>query len=283
MSDALRGEQQRLEEQNLFLERLIAASPGGVLITDLDGRVGHANPAARRLLAPLLPATATGRPGGDALLGQALASLASGLLAVDAEPGPVAARGAPPACQPGHLLRPRLQPPLPAHQEVTEELRASERAAWERLVRLVAHEVNNSVGAVRSLLESFAAYSPQLADSDRADFDEALTVASTRLAHLAAFVESYAAVIRLPPPTRTSVDLGRLLERLLVLWRHLAERRQVTLAFARRDQLPSVSADPDNSTSAGQCAQERDRGQSRRRRGRGGPRRRQRPTRAGDS
>jgi signal transduction histidine kinase len=244
MSDALRGERQRLEEQNLFLERLIAASPGGVLIADLDGRISHANPAACRLLAPLLPATATGRPGSDTLLGQPLAALAGGLLAADSSRVLSLPAGRRLRVNPGTFSDRGFSRRFLLIEELTEELRASERAAWERLVRLVAHEVNNSVGAVRSLLESFAAYSPQLAATDRADFDEALTVASTRLAHLAAFVESYAAVIRLPPPTRTGVDLGRLLERLLVLWRPCAEQRQVRLAFSRRDQLPNVSADP---------------------------------------
>lgn len=43
-------------------------------------------------------------------------------------------------------------------EELTEELRQSEKAAYEKLIRMMSHEVNNSLGAVSSLLNSFLTY-----------------------------------------------------------------------------------------------------------------------------
>ena len=66
-------------------------------------------------------------------------------------------------------------------EELTEELRRSEKAAYEKLIRMMSHEVDNSVGAGRSLLESCLAYGRHLPEAERADFEEALAVVISRL------------------------------------------------------------------------------------------------------
>ena len=57
--------------------------------------------------------------------------------------------------------------------ELTEELHRSERAAYEKLIRMMSHEVGNTASAVGSLLESCLAYRDQLSPDDREDFVEA--------------------------------------------------------------------------------------------------------------
>jgi two-component system nitrogen regulation sensor histidine kinase NtrY len=85
-------------------------------------------------------------------------------------------------------------------EELTEELRRSERAAYEKVIRTLSHEVGNSIAAAPSVLESSLHYQEQIRVGDRADFEAALSVANTRLRHLNAFVRDYADVVRLPPP-----------------------------------------------------------------------------------
>src|SRR5262249_60168730 len=65
-------------------------------------------------------------------------------------------------------------------EELTEELRRSERAAYEKLIRMMSHEVNNSVPAAGWLLESCLVYREQISASDRADYEQALRVATGR-------------------------------------------------------------------------------------------------------
>jgi signal transduction histidine kinase len=94
---------------------------------------------------------------------------------------------------------------------LTQEIRAQEKQTYEQLIRLVAHEVNNSIGAVNSLLGSFRHYAPQLHPADRPDFTHALEVSIVRNTQLADFVAGYARLVRLPPPTPHPLDLHALL------------------------------------------------------------------------
>lgn len=235
MIDRLREERLRHEEQNLFLDRVLAASPAGVVTLDFEGKVAQANLAAERMLGPDLVGHAlrvTGHPLASAM--EALEPHGSHVTAVGGRRLKVSRtefydRGHPRAV---FLL-----------EELTDELRASERAAYEKLVRMVTHEVNNSVGAVGSLLDSLRHYVPQLRQEDRADFTTALTVAITRLQHLRAFIGSFAEVVHLPRPELRPVALGPLVDDILTLLRPQMESRRIACGWERKEAVPPVSAD----------------------------------------
>jgi signal transduction histidine kinase len=108
-------------------------------------------------------------------------------------------------------------------------LRLSEKAAYEKLIRIMSHEVNNSVGAVRSLLESSLRYAPQIGDSDRADYRSALSIASARIDALNRFMAAFADVVRIPPPHRTPASMADLVERVAALLRLELEDRAIEL------------------------------------------------------
>ena len=119
---------------------------------------------------------------------------------------------------------------------MTEELRLSEKAAYEKLIRMMSHEVNNSVGAVRSLLESSLRYAPQVGEADRADFTNALTIASARIDALNRFMSAFADVVRIPPPHRTHARIDQLVERVAAVLRPELEQRNIRLAFSFDDR-----------------------------------------------
>ncbi len=91
-------------------------------------------------------------------------------------------------------------------EELTEELRASEKAAYGKLIRMMSHGIYISVGAVGSLLDSFRGYADELKGEDRDDFVQAIAVAITRLENLRAFMNGFAEVVRLPEPDRRLCD-----------------------------------------------------------------------------
>jgi two-component system nitrogen regulation sensor histidine kinase NtrY len=128
-------------------------------------------------------------------------------------------------------------------EELTEELRASEKAAYGKLIRMMSHEINNSVGAVGSLLDSFRGYADQLGAEDRDDFLNATTVAINRLENLRVFMNGFAEVVRLPPPDRRPTDLGRLIDELLLLLRPELDRRRIRVEWDRSDLLPTIDLD----------------------------------------
>ncbi len=245
LSEELRRERLRLEERDLLLGKLVAASPAGVIMLDLDGRVEMVNPAAAAMLARS-GESATG------LLGRSAASLPAPFGAVA---GGLAAGGVEVVSLPGGR---RMRLTLAEFEdrgfgrrfllleEITDEIRASERSAYEKVIRLVSHEVNNSAGAIASLLESSRAIL-RVARPDElaqiADVDEALAVAGSRIRHLAAFVDGFAEVVRLPDPRLRRIDFADLARDLATLHRAEAERRSVTLELTAPTAPVPVLAD----------------------------------------
>ncbi|HEY9422124.1 MAG TPA: HAMP domain-containing protein, partial [Thermoanaerobaculia bacterium] len=142
MIDRLREERLKLQEQHYLLDRILNASPAGIVTLDFDGKVSSMNPAAAELSADIGAALTAIPVGGSEVL-----ALQGGrrLKATRAE---FFDQGFPRS----FLLL----------EELTEELRASEKAAYGKLIRMMSHEINNSVGAVGSLLDSFRGYADQL-------------------------------------------------------------------------------------------------------------------------
>lgn len=231
MSERLRDERLRLQEQNYFLDRLLAASPAGVLTLDFDGHVSGINPSARQLLQ--VEGDVQGQPlTGLGPLGEALAGVPAGESRVIAD-GPRRLK-----VSRAELFDRGFPRSFLLVEELTEELRASEKAAYGKLIRMMSHEVNNSVGPVSSLLDSFRGYSSALGDEDRRDFEEAIDVAVARMRRLSAFMNGFAEVVRLPEPDRRPCDLRRLLDEIVLLLRPELERRRIRVEWETSDPVP---------------------------------------------
>lgn len=239
MVDSLREERARLREQDFFLDRVLEALPSGVLTLDHDARIAMLNPAAERLL---------GISSLDAA-GARLCEIASPLARALAELEQDEARVI--SLSGGRRVKSRrsqfFDRGFPRGffllEEVTEELRRSERAAYEKLIRTLSHEVNNSAGAVGSLLESCRLYGAQLTADDQVDFEEALAVAISRTQQLAAFMAGFADVVRLPPPKREPVDVCVLLEAVGRLMHAECERRRIRWIWHVRERIPPIPMD----------------------------------------
>jgi two-component system, NtrC family, nitrogen regulation sensor histidine kinase NtrY len=239
MVDHLREERTRLQEQHYFLDKILTASPSGIITLDFDGRLAMANPSAERLL----------QAQGDALYGRRLDELPSPLAAALGGLGvgesaviPVLGRRRV-KCQKSQFLDRGFARHFFLLEELTEELRQSEKAAYQKLIRLMSHEVNNTVGSANSLLHSCLHYSGQLAAEDRQDFETALKVVIGRTDQLNAFMRSFADVVRLPPPNPQPGDLISLLEEIALLLRPECVRREITWRWEIADRLRPVALD----------------------------------------
>jgi len=239
MADALREERTKNQEQQGLLARILAVSPSGVVILDFEERVSFANPAALRLLG-----RGEGTLGGLRLgavgtpLAAALASLAPDATVVVPLAGARRMR-----CRRGGFLDRGFTRSFLLLEELTEELRQSEKAAYEKLVRMMSHEVGNTVGAGRSLLESCLAYAGRLPTGERAEFENALAVAISRLVQLSEFTRGFADVVRLPPPRPGPCDLGVASRSIVTLLRPVADARGIRLELDVEEPAPVVAAD----------------------------------------
>jgi nitrogen fixation/metabolism regulation signal transduction histidine kinase len=124
--------------------------------------------------------------------------------------------------------------------DVSLPLQEEEQAAWKRLIRVLGHELSNSLAPIKSIAGSLLARVDHMegeAETVR-DFRRGLGVVESRADALHRFVQSYRLLAQLPPPHLKSVALGPLLERVALL----EQRLRVQL-----DPGPSVTlhADPD--------------------------------------
>jgi nitrogen fixation/metabolism regulation signal transduction histidine kinase len=99
--------------------------------------------------------------------------------------------------------------------DVNVPLRQQERDAWHRLIRVLGHELNNSLAPIKSIagsLESIAAQDPMPEDW-RDDMRRGLSIIAGRTDALSRFTTAYTALARLPRPNMRDVDLPALVER----------------------------------------------------------------------
>jgi signal transduction histidine kinase len=239
MADHLREERTRLQEQQFLLARILAVSPSGVLILDFEGRLDFVNPAAERLLGQ----PAAGLRGRrleevDSPLAGPLAGLPAGRAQVVSLWG-----GRRLKCHRGSFMDRGFPRAFLLVEELTEELRRHEKAAYEKLIRMLSHEVNNSVGAAGSLLHSCLNYGPQLRPEDRGDFEGALRVVASRTEQLSAFMRRFADVVRLPAPHLQPCDPRELLQAIAVLLRPASEQRRVAWRWEVEEAPAAVPMD----------------------------------------
>lgn len=99
--------------------------------------------------------------------------------------------------------------------DLSQPLREEERQAWQRLIRVLGHELNNSLAPIKSLSDTLArmARMNPLPEDWRTDLTEGLEVIASRSDKLSRFMEGYSRIARLPPPNKEILDVGPLLRR----------------------------------------------------------------------
>jgi len=214
--------EQRLEavEAEALLRRVMAEIDVAVFAFDADDRLVLANRAGERLIA-----RGAGRMTGRSAAELGLADLLSG-------PGRrVADLVFPGAASRWELRVSQFRQEGRPHRllvvsDLSRVLREEERSAWQRLVRVLGHEINNSLAPIRSIAQSLLATTGGVtaggtgagaSDDWREDLEQGLEVISGRAEALGRFLSSYARLARLPPPTLASLDVGDWMRRVVGL------------------------------------------------------------------
>lgn len=232
MIDQLRHERVAQAEKHYFLEKLIQASPAGIILLGFDNQVEHVNPAAEQYL----------QQPGSSLIGkhvsqlpkvwaEQLTQLQTGSSITFRVNGIRTYR-----CHRAHFLDRGFQHYFILIEELTEAILQNERQAYEKVIRMMSHEVNNSAGAVNSILGSLQYYAPQLTEDHREDFDNALQVAIDRNTNLSRFMANFANVVRIPSPKKVKTDLHEILRNMALLLQPELQRRTITCSLELAQQ-----------------------------------------------
>ncbi len=223
MIDQLREEKLKQKEQHFFLEKLVHASPAGIIILDFDEIITNINPAALSYLKSdlnkVLSKKLTEIPG---RLSSLLASLEVG------KPQTISLSGIETfKCQKASFLDRGFNHHFLLVEQLTDEIIKTEKKAYEKVIRMMSHEINNSVGAVNSILSSCLTYKNKLAQKEQEQFKNAINVAIERNIHLNKFMGNFAYIVRIPQPTKKKTDLHQLLKKVHILMQNELEKHQI--------------------------------------------------------
>jgi two-component system nitrogen regulation sensor histidine kinase NtrY len=233
LADTLREQRLGALEATALLRTVMAEIEVAVFSFDGDERLQLVNRAGARLLGRP-PEQLLGRQAAELGLAPALAAPPRQVLdmAIGGRPGRWETSG-------GTFRQHGVPQRLLVLSDVSRALREEERQAWQRLIRVLGHELNNSLAPIRSLADSLGQLvlrQPRASDWEE-DMRRGLAVIASRAESLSRFLEAYGRLARLPAPVPQTVGLGPLLRRVA----GLEQRVPVVL----RDGPPvEIQADP---------------------------------------
>jgi two-component system nitrogen regulation sensor histidine kinase NtrY len=202
LGDAFREQRQHLAQRELMLDSVVQNTPVALVLVDAKERVAYANIAARHLLgqgrslegadfAELLR-------GAPASLQRAVEAGEDTLLSVTLDEGEETFH----LSKRGFRLQGRPHR-LHSFRRMTRELSRQEVATWKRVLRVISHELNNSLAPISSLAHSGAEL---LRRDDRERLPGVLATIGERAHHLHGFLEGYARFAKLPAPKPEAIE-----------------------------------------------------------------------------
>lgn len=230
MIDQLREERTKQQAQHFFLEKLIAASPTAIIILDFDDCIASVNARAAAILKLNI----------EKIKGHKLNEINSPFLAQlaemqNGESKIVKADGVQKfKVQRSHFMDQGFRRSFLLVEELTSELLEQEKNAYGKVIRMMAHEVNNTLGATDSILQTTR---KSLIGQEFVALRDALKVASERNLRLARFMRNFADVVRLPLPDFEEINLNKLAENGVVFLQSLARQKGVVLQIVNNEKL----------------------------------------------
>ena len=206
----LRDQRLTLVQRELLLDTMVQHTPVAMLLTEAGGHIVYGNLAARHLL-----------HGGSRLEGASLPELLAGCPepmrdAIDRGGDGLFTVGTEDDEEIYHLARRGFRLNGREHEllllrRLTAELRRQEVGTWKKVIRVISHELNNSLGPVASLAQSGG----ELVRRGKIDrLEQVFTTIEERAEHLAGFIHGYARFAKLPAPRLEEVPWAAFLERL---------------------------------------------------------------------
>lgn len=232
MIDQLRTERTLQQQQHFFLDKLIDHSPVGIIILDHDNRIQMVNPVAKKIL-HTIPVE------GWLLKDIAHPIIEEVRILLKEKKGSVTLKGGAESykIQVSEFIDQGFSRNFVIIQELTTELLLAEKQSYGKVIRMMAHEVNNTIGPVNSILDS-----AMLMEKERkanSTLANALQVAIDRNYNLNIFMRNLADLVRLPEPDKKYMDLHELIFSVATLWSETVREKNISFEF-KLDQVPLV-------------------------------------------
>jgi nitrogen fixation/metabolism regulation signal transduction histidine kinase len=239
MINRLREERLSVREKNHFLDLLIESSPLGILIMDMDDRIMEINKAATKFLGIKE----------ESFKGKYLTELKSNLsveiakIAYEEKQLIVLADGQKYLCHKLFFMDHGFKHPFYLIEEFTEEIKKAEREAYGKLIRMMAHEVNNTVGSVNSIMTSIQSNPETFSVNEKDDIIRILGVAIQRNYQMNRFMQNFSNVVKLPAPDKEEMDLNGSLSVVIESFDGELKEKNIAVEVNLENSIPLINAD----------------------------------------
>jgi nitrogen fixation/metabolism regulation signal transduction histidine kinase len=237
LTAVLEARQRSAEQSERLLHTLIDAAPMAILLLEEVGDIEYVNEAARNLF---FEGQSVGKTNFLSLLEQAPAPLREAVLDVQDRFFVVEQGG---TSETYHLAKRHFELHGVTHtllmvKHLTREVRRQEIDIWKKLIRVLSHELNNSLAPITSLVHSARILT---ASNDDNKLERVFATIEERAVHLQQFVEGYARFARLPPPRQEHVNLAEFLRHITALVPYVKVNwPPTTTAYFDRSQMEQV-------------------------------------------
>lgn len=237
MMEQLKNERLRLREQNHFLDLMINASPMGVIIMTLDEEVSQLNPMAMKMMG-VRPEEAEGRKLSeiDSPLALELAAIPNGETStVRLNDSSIY------KCTHSSFVDRGFQHPFYLMEGLTDEVMKAEKKAYEKVIRMIAHEVNNTTAGITSTLDTVE---QALSESEgMEDICDVMRVCTERCFSMSHFITRFADVVKIPEPTIAQVQLNELVSMCKRFMEGMCNDRNIILRLECDPEVGQVRLD----------------------------------------
>jgi two-component system, NtrC family, nitrogen regulation sensor histidine kinase NtrY len=239
MIDELKMERTRQEQQHFFLEKLIHTSPTGIIVLDYDENIHLINPRALHLLG-ISEKEVVGKSIDfiEHPVIQEIKRLKSG------EQQSIKFNGISILkLHKSHFIDRGFDRHFIMIEELTTEVIAAERKAYGKVIRMMAHEVNNTIGPVNSILQTTLSSQAIWQNQENNKLQDAIQVALDRNDNLASFIRNFSDVVRLPEPRRTIVDLHKLINSISSFLKMMIKEKDIEFRYCMEPAPFHIYAD----------------------------------------
>ena len=238
MMNQLKEERLRLREQNHFLDLLISVSPMGVIILTLDEQISMVNKAALEFLDAGTE---------DDVLNKTMDEL-TGTLAEELDRMPkdttTTVRLSDSRiyrCSRLSFVDRGFAHPFYLIESLTSEVMKAEKKAYEKVIRMIAHEVNNSVAGITSTLDTVDNALQTMEDTE--DLREVMKVCIERSYSMSRFITNFADVVKIPEPQTEEVCLNDRVIACKRFMENVCQNRNISLRLELCEENPVVNID----------------------------------------
>ena len=238
MMNQLKEERLRLREQNHFLDLLISVSPMGVIILTLDEQISMANKAALEFLDAGTE---------EEVLNKTMDEL-TGSLAEELERMPKDTTATIRLsdsriyrCSRLSFVDHGFAHPFYLIESLTSEVMKAEKKAYEKVIRMIAHEVNNSVAGITSTLDTVDDALQTMEDTE--DLRDVMKVCIERSYSMSRFITNFADVVKIPEPQTEEVCLNDRVIACKRFMENICQSRNINLHLELCEENPVVNID----------------------------------------